>query len=238
MHLAAAADKILPVLKTMSPEQVRRALAEAEASPLAASDVVYPGWYLHRWHFLPEGYLSRRGVAGYETLIRRLYYNLREREVLERVARELRGAHAIAELGCGTGRALALLRQRLPDATLKGIDLSPFMLERARTRLPLEVELRHANSDSLPWSEESVDAVVALHHLGHMPGRDAAKSVAEASRVLRPGGQLLLVEHRWHRLPAMPLRTIRRVAIAGGAMCLTLARKESSMTTDGATAYA
>lgn len=213
------------VLKTMSPEQVQRALEAAEANPMAAAGLVYPRWYLHRWHFLPEGYLSRRGVSGYETAIRRLYYNLREESVLERVARELRGATSIADLGCGTGRALALLRHRLPEASLKGVDLSPFMLERARTRLPADVELRHANSAHLPWKDGEFDAVIALHHLGHIPVSAAGQVVLEAARVLRPGGKLVLVEHRWHRLPRLPLRAMLRETIGGGLMRMTVAEK-------------
>ncbi|MGE5596473.1 MAG: class I SAM-dependent methyltransferase [Hyphomicrobiales bacterium] len=210
------------MLKRLRPEIQERLLAEAGSSHMAGDGIAYPHWYLHRWHFLPEGYLSRRSVAAYDVAIRRLYYQLQERRVLERLASHLQGAANVLELACGPGRALALLRRRLPSAKLTGVDLSPFMLERAAARVPFDVELVHASSASLPWEPGRFDTVVALHHLGHQPLRAAAKALREAERVLAPGGRLALVEHSWHRLPDSRLEPLHEERLAAGLMRLTV----------------
>ena len=59
---------MLPI-KRISPARSARHVLAAAKLPLANREVDYPEWYLHRWHFLPEGYLSRRSAAAYEHLI-------------------------------------------------------------------------------------------------------------------------------------------------------------------------
>lgn len=56
----------------------------------------------------------------------------------------------------------------------------------------------HGDSQSLPWPDGSFDAVFAMHHLGHVPVDVAERVVAEAARVLAPGGRMIVVDHRWH----------------------------------------
>jgi SAM-dependent methyltransferase len=65
---------------------------------------------------------------------------------------------------------------------------------RARaTRLGVEVELRRADAQELPFPDERFDSVVFSLVLCTVP--DDALAVAEARRVLRPGGRLLSLEH-------------------------------------------
>src|SRR5512141_406121 len=145
----ARLTRISQMLKRMRTSLARRCIAEALQSPHADPEVLYPRWYLQRWHFLPEGYLSRRSIAAYETLIRRLYNVTREGPILDRLTGYLRAARpeAVLELGCGPGRALERLSQALPGTPLTGVDLSPFMLERAAERIQgnPQVDLVHAN---------------------------------------------------------------------------------------------
>ncbi len=198
-----------------------RLLAAAADAPLAEPGVEYPDWYVHRWHFLPEGYFSRRSVALYNALIRRLYWALREREGLREVARSLRGRERILELGCGPGHGLAFLSRASRGARITGVDLSPFMLEQAQVRA-LGVELVHANSLALPFERPEFDAIVALHHLGHLPESERPNAWREWTRVLEPGGIIVLVEHRWHRLHPVGVTLRRTRSLAAGIMRLTV----------------
>lgn len=204
----------------MPPERIRACLAEAAASPQSAAGFGYPAWYLHRWHFLPEGYLSRRSVTGYDQVIRRAYSMLREDELLRRAAHWLRAARprTVVELGCGPGRAVEAVARVLPAAQITGIDLSPFMLERAARRAPKDggVALLHGDATNLALGDGSADAVVAFHLLGHLPRQARAAAIDEAARILRAGGLLLVADHRWHppvRHAALELS--RRGRIAG-----------------------
>jgi ArsR family transcriptional regulator len=78
------------------------------------------------------------------------------------------------------------------------IDGSADMLETARARLRgvRNVEFRHATLERLPLEDESLDAACVMLVLHHVP--DPGKVLAEASRVLRPGGRLVLVDMQPH----------------------------------------
>ncbi|HYZ93362.1 MAG TPA: class I SAM-dependent methyltransferase [Actinomycetota bacterium] len=83
-----------------------------------------------------------------------------------------------------------------PDVRLTAIDLSPSMLEIARTRaasLANKPDLREGDAHKLPFADGSFDSLVCTFSLCNIPDPDAA--VGEMKRVLRPDGRLLLVDH-------------------------------------------
>lgn len=89
----------------------------------------------------------------------------------------------ILDVGGGTGRAA----RELDGATV--VDAAGGMLREARTR---GVDGIQGDAGRLPVREGSVDAVTVVDALHHFP--DAAVAVAEAARVLRPGGVLVVRE--------------------------------------------
>lgn len=183
----------------MAPGEAERCLDRARRAPAADPSVEYPEWYLHRRHFLPDGYLSPRSVRRYERNVRPLYHLWDESRAHREVARLLAAGpgQRLLDLGCATGRALASMARQFPGSELLGLDLSPFMVEWARERSP-GAEIMHGDATRLPWAAASIDAVTAIHLLGHVPGKVAATVLGEAARVLRPGGRLILADHRWH----------------------------------------
>jgi len=99
----------------------------------------------------------------------------------------------VLEVAIGTGLNLPYYPRGI---TLTGIDLSPAMLAIARDRaraLGLEVSLREASAEALPFPGASFDTVVCTVSLCNIPGDRAA--IAEMYRVLRPGGRLILLDH-------------------------------------------
>jgi ubiquinone/menaquinone biosynthesis C-methylase UbiE len=94
----------------------------------------------------------------------------------------------VAEVGCGTGHWLAPLRGRVH--TVAGLDLSPNMLQRARTAAPAAL-LARGRAERLPWATGAFDRVFCINALHHFD--DAGTFMLEARRVLRPGGGLLTV---------------------------------------------
>jgi SAM-dependent methyltransferase len=193
------------MLKRLSQTRARELVAAAAEAPLSDPSVDYPPWYVQRWHFLPEGYLSRRGAAAYDLLVRNLYNACMERRVIDQLVGLLRHHRpkSLLELGCGPGRFLSALDATEPRIRAAGVDLSPYHLERARARLHPEWpgDLVHASGHALPWDEQQFDAVVAIHYFGHVPGHAQSTALAEAARVLRPGGRLYTVDHAWHPKP-------------------------------------
>lgn len=101
----------------------------------------------------------------------------------------------VFELGCGTGRFGQALLERLPaDATYRGVDLSPTMVHLARARLApfgsrAEVTLTEGGP-AIPRPDASCDRWVSNFVLDLLSGQDIEAVLAEAHRMLRPGGLL------------------------------------------------
>lgn len=206
---------------SLSSERRQRCMDAARRTVFSARDAAYPDWYLQHWHFLPEGYLSRRSAAAYEAAIPRLYNALRETSAITAVLERVRPTEArdVLELGCGPGHLLRAVAQALPGTRITGVDLSPFQLERAAAAVKelTGVTLLHGDAASTALDDESFDVVAAMHVLGHMPMAAATRVMAEARRLLRPGGRLMVVDHRWHpAVRAWGLRTSDREALLGG----------------------
>jgi len=97
------------------------------------------------------------------------------------------------DIGAGTGANLDLF----PDGVeLVMAEPNPHMLKRLRHKLTesaIDVELVQAGAEQLPFADDSFDTAVFTLVLCTVP--DAKAALAEAARVLKPGGQLLFVEH-------------------------------------------
>ena len=100
----------------------------------------------------------------------------------------------ILDLGCGPAMLLPELAKALPRARLVGMDPSGAMLELARRVLeeagPGAFELKAGRAEDIPLEDASVDVVISLKNLHEW--EDAPEGMSEVSRVLRPGGNLLL----------------------------------------------
>lgn len=107
---------------------------------------------------------------------------------------ELRSGARVVETGCGTGRDSRVILDRIgPDGSLYALDISAAMLEKTRERLrgvPGAVELVHANAAHLPFADDVFDA--AFHFGGINTFGDIPRALAEMSRVVRPGGKVVV----------------------------------------------
>jgi len=145
-------------------------------------------------------YLDGSGAAGWSAELEALHLaSSREHpiDVLTRAAAlaALRAAGlgprpALLDVGCSSGHMLAALRAEWPGASLAGVDAEDAGLPGAHAAVP-DAALLHASATDLPLADGSVDALVALNLLEHLPDDDAA--LAEFARVLRPGGRAVVV---------------------------------------------
>lgn len=103
---------------------------------------------------------------------------------------------ALIDIGTGTGRMLELFGDRAESAL--GIDRSSEMLRLARAKLHgrANTELRQADLYALPMGDGAADIAI-LHHVLHFAQQPGA-AIAEAARVLGPGGRLLIADFAPH----------------------------------------
>jgi arsenite methyltransferase len=147
-----------------------------------------------------------------------LYTRIREqpREVLDTIAKSLNvrasepamqticarymariappvGARAL-EIGCGNGATTKLVMQHVGPAQLVGIDPSPVFLDMARETFAGERRVSFALGDAVATGQPDsfFDLVIAHTVYSHLVDPDGA--LAEAHRVLRPGGQLVIFD--------------------------------------------
>jgi ubiquinone/menaquinone biosynthesis C-methylase UbiE len=98
---------------------------------------------------------------------------------------------SVLDVGCGTGRHWQAIRARSPSS-MRGVDASSGMLAQLRRRYP-DASVELADGAGLrSCADASIDVVVSTLALGHFS--DLPRTIAEWSRVLRPGGDLLLTD--------------------------------------------
>ncbi|MEV7403409.1 class I SAM-dependent methyltransferase [Streptomyces sp. NPDC091267] len=126
-----------------------------------------------------------------------------ERDVMALFAELVRahGGGTVADVGCGPGRITAHLRDLGVDAF--GIDLSPRMIEVARSEHPgLRFEV--GSMTQLDLTDGALAALVAWYSIIHVPDEAIGTVLAGFRRVLRPGGLLLLGFHVGDPTPTEP----------------------------------
>jgi len=132
----------------------------------------------------------------------------------DRMIRELRSqpGASVLEIGCGTGRNLALVRRRWPGAMLHGLDISAEMLKSARARLGPDAALALGDAADFDarhlFGRDRFDRVVLSYCLSMIPAWE--ETVIHACGMLKPGGSLHIVD--FGTMEGLP-RLVRRALL-------------------------
>jgi len=124
--------------------------------------------------------------------------------VLDAIA-EVEGPRRILDACCGTGVVTAALLDRYPSTEIVGVDLSKEMLAKARARLDAlgagaaSVRLVDSPAERIPIESESVDLLVCANAFHLIDRQEAA--IGEFSRVLVPGGRLVILDWTCESVP-------------------------------------
>ncbi len=148
-------------------------------------------WYerLNAWHYRRQARHYDQSVIAFEG---------------ERYAQALKAGlkalsvqpRRVLDVNTGTGFVPQLLLARFPDAKIIATDLSEAMLAQARAQYS-HIEFFQADTAKLPFENESFD-LVTLHN--------GPPHLAEMTRVLRPGGQMLIAFTSGARVPRLVLQ--------------------------------
>lgn len=124
----------------------------------------------------------------------------REGRVRSRVLElaEITPGSEVLDVGCGTGTLLLAAAERVrPSGELHGIDPAPEMIAHARAKAAAqgaELRLREGSADVLPYPDASFDVVLCTMVMHHLPETLRQRAVEEMTRVLRPGGRVVIVD--------------------------------------------
>ena len=155
------------------------------------------------WHNRHD-YLPAAGhdllLPGYDLLTRLLGMRPAYRALVDQA--ELYDGAQVLEIGCGTGNLTLTAKRAQPGVDIVGLDPDPRALTRARKKARglTGIRFEQGYAQKLPYADGSFDRVLSSMMLHHLDPEVKASALAEAFRVLRPGGGIHIVDVVGHRL--------------------------------------
>ncbi len=166
----------------------------------------YPRYYLQKFHFQSDGYLSEASAERYDHQVEVLFGGgaaAMRRQALVPLKNALarnraagRNPGGLLDVACGTGRFLREVKANYPRLFVTGLDLSPHYLDVARRELTpwSRVRLVEAAAERMPFADAEFDVVTCIYLFHELPPRIRRAVAAEIRRLLRPGGTLIFVD--------------------------------------------
>lgn len=115
--------------------------------------------------------------------------NVADGPCVDLIASRIGHPSTAVELGCGIGRLTVPLVARFPACAFYGVDIAAGMIGHALT--VVNVTYLVGDGRSIPLPDDSADAVYSMLLFQHLPAEGVRSYIAEAARVLRPGGMLV-----------------------------------------------
>jgi ubiquinone/menaquinone biosynthesis C-methylase UbiE len=179
--------------------------------PIVASalSLLLIGYWLKwsRWPMLVLGAIALWSSAAF--LVARLVIDVNGRASLPTENFLRSGSGRILDIGAGTGRSAIMVLEARPQATLVALDLfadsyeehfgpgqSPqqkLLANLRAARVEQRAAIVTADMRKLPFDPATFDAIVSAYTFDHLNRQGIGQSLAEAARVLKPGGDFLLI---------------------------------------------
>lgn len=170
--------------------------------------LVYPDYYLRSFHAYDQGNLSWEAASEVEVAAKAVHAHIwkdggpegdsRLRDSYHEVLSAQIGdsPKAILDLGCSVGMSTSALQKLYPNATLTGLDLSPYFLAVAQYKSQPHSAINwvHAAAESTGLPDASFDLVSSFLMFHELPAEASHQIIQEARRLLRPGGHLAIMD--------------------------------------------
>ncbi len=126
-----------------------------------------------------------------------LKWVMREDKFKRRLAREanVQPCMSVLDLGCGTGTLTVMLKEAYPNASVTGLDGDPQVLDIARKKAGhLAICWEQGLAYDLPYADAMFDRVVTSLVVHHLVTEDKRRAFQEVFRVLKPEGELYVLD--------------------------------------------
>eukprot|EP00898_Chlorokybus_atmophyticus_P004509 jgi/Chlat1/5059/Chrsp33S05061 len=175
---------------------------------------LYPDYYLHNFHFQPDGWFSSDSAAAYEYQTELVFAGMQDsmqRHTLIPVTNYIKeermvpGKMKLLDVACGTGRFLTFARDNYPDMLVTALDLSAYYLEKARDNMKYWASFTNnedrgksdyvqAPAEKLPFPDNSYDVITNIYLFHEIPAEAHRAAVKEMFRVVKPGGLVVITD--------------------------------------------
>lgn len=132
----------------------------------------------------------------YDSILNFIGFGYKQREKIVRLM-ELKNKEKLLDVGCGTGSLLIVAKKLYPQITAIGIDIDEKILKIAKNKIRkenLKIEFIKTSSGKLPFKDLEFDVVVSSLVFHHLPLDLKIETIREIKRILKKGGQFLLVD--------------------------------------------
>ena len=181
---------------------------ERELTQVENSYLEYPSYYTTSFHAYEEGNLSWKAAWEVESASRAVHAKIwssgdvrgdamLRQSYHQALKKTVTNPDAILDLGCGIGMSTQALQANYPQAQITGIDLSPYFLAVAQYRAEqrkLKIKWIHGAAESTGLSDRRFDLASASLMFHELPTTAAYEIIAEARRLLHPGGYLSIMD--------------------------------------------
>lgn len=177
---------------------------QQESDRFRQANLTYPQYYITpNFHGIESGYLNPIAAITYDVVTA---YASPPNETW--IRQQLMAAiecqpNKILDLGCGTGSTTLMLKQAFEQATVIGLDLSPYMLVMANYKAQqagLDIEWKHGLAEATGFEANSFDLIAVSMLLHETPPYISQLIVQECFRLIKPGGQLIILDGNQKRL--------------------------------------
>ncbi len=165
---------------------------------LKSPDLIYPEYYSSQnFHGIPGGYLTTSAAVSYDAVTKHALPPNEDwnREAVIKAVTD--SPHKILDLGCGTGSTTIMLKQAFPHTEIIGLDLSPQMLvmsDYKAQQAGLNIQWVHGLAEETQYADGEFDLVTASLLFHEMPPTISKAVLQEAYRLLKPGGQVIILD--------------------------------------------
>ncbi|MBD2122711.1 class I SAM-dependent methyltransferase [Trichocoleus sp. FACHB-262] len=171
---------------------------QQESDRFCQANLTYPHYYSSQnFHGITGGYLNAIAAITYDA-VTAFASPPSETWIRQQLIQAIVGQPTrILDLGCGTGSTTLMLKQAFPQAEVIGLDLSPYMLVMAdykAQQAALNIIWQHTSAEDTGFDAGTFDLVTVAFMFHEMPPNVSQLVLQECFRLLKPGGQLLILD--------------------------------------------